>query len=117
MTIMKINNDISDKAVIQEIGRRLARRRIDMNLTQARLAEQAGVGKRTVERLENGESAQLTSVVRILRVLELLPGMEALLPEPGVRPMELLERRGKLRRRAVSTETGPASKWEWKEPT
>jgi transcriptional regulator with XRE-family HTH domain len=114
---MKISNDISDRAAIEEIGRRLARRRIDMNLTQARLAEQAGVGKRTVERLESGESAQLTSVLRILRVLQLLPGIEALLPEPGIRPMELIERRGKSRRRAAGKKTAPTSKWEWKEPT
>ncbi len=47
---MKIQSSLPDVAILHEIGGRLARRRIDAELTQAQLAEAAGVSKRTVER-------------------------------------------------------------------
>ena len=56
--------------------------------------------KRTVERIEAGSSAQMSSVIRILRTLELLPRLDHLFPETEPRPMDLLKRKGKPRRRA-----------------
>lgn len=44
---------------------------VDQQLTQADLGEQAGVSKSTVERVEIGASVQLTTVIRILRILDL----------------------------------------------
>ncbi|MES3007858.1 MAG: helix-turn-helix domain-containing protein [Pseudomonadota bacterium] len=103
MTINKISSLMTDDAILLETGRRLARQRVDRQLTQSALAEQAGVSKRTVERIEAGESAQLASVIRVLRVLELLPGFDAMLPEIGPRPMDLLRLQGKARQRASSS--------------
>ena len=48
---MRITTELSDMAVLQEIGQRAERRRIDAGLTQAQLAEEAGISKRTLERL------------------------------------------------------------------
>ena len=65
--------EITDEAVLSELGSRLAQVRLERNLTQAQLAEQAGVSKRTVERLESGSVAtQLSGFIRVCRVLELL---------------------------------------------
>lgn len=97
---MQITKSFTDGAILAEIGTRVARRRLDFRLTQAALAAQAGVAKRTVERVEAGASAQMASVVRILRVLDLLPGLDRLIPESTPRPMELLKQKGKVRQRA-----------------
>ena len=43
MTTMLKFKTMTDDAVLEELGRRLERRRIDLGLTQAKLAEQAGV--------------------------------------------------------------------------
>ncbi len=102
MTNMKLTKLLSDDVVLAELGKRVARRRIDSQLTQAQLAEQAGVGKRTLERFENGESTQMLSVIRIFRVLDLLPHLDRIIPEQGPRPMDLVKLRGKVRRRASS---------------
>jgi transcriptional regulator with XRE-family HTH domain len=112
---MKIDKDLSDSAVIEEIGRRITRRRIDMNLTQATLAERAGIGKRTVERVENGESAQLSSVVRMLRVLDLLPALDAMLPEAGIKPLDVVKLKGRQRKRASPGRSGTSATWEWQD--
>mgnify|MGYP000461714881 CR=1 FL=1 len=48
----------------------------DSPLTQADLAHEAGVSKRTVERIEAGASAQMASLIRIFRVLDLMPALD-----------------------------------------
>jgi transcriptional regulator with XRE-family HTH domain len=110
---MKIFSSMSDDVVLEEFGARLGRRRIDLQLTQADLAEQAGVSKRTVERIEAGAAAQTLSLVRILRVLGLLEGLDQWLPESGPRPMDLLKLRGKERQRASSKRTVNKSTDDW----
>ena len=97
---MKIDNLLADDAILSEIGTRIARRRLDLQLTQAAVAEQAGVAKRTLERMEAGYSSQLSSLIRVLRVLDGVPGLDSMLPEAGTRPMDLLKRKGKERQRA-----------------
>jgi transcriptional regulator with XRE-family HTH domain len=114
---MKISNSLNDETVLAELGGRIAEHRINLQLTQAELADRAGVSKRTVERVEAGASAQLTGVIRIFRALELLPGFDLLLPPSAPRPTDLLKRKGKARQRASSrsgskTEDKP---WSWKD--
>lgn len=97
---MEISHLLTDEAILAELGDRLAGRRLDLQLTQAEVAEQAGIAKRTLERMEAGHSSQLSSLVRVLRVLDAMPGLEALVPAAGPRPMDQLRRQGKTRQRA-----------------
>ena len=99
---MNISGTLTDEAILGEIGQRLARQRLELRLTQATLAEQAGVSKRTVERIEAGGSAQMSSLIRLLRTLKLAPRLNALIPEAGPGPLDLLELKGTPRRRVRS---------------
>ncbi|MDA3934007.1 MAG: helix-turn-helix domain-containing protein [Gammaproteobacteria bacterium] len=112
---MKISKQLADDAILAEIGGRVASRRLDLQLTQADVAEQAGVAKRTVERIEAGASAQMSSIIRILRVLDGLPGLDRMIPETGPRPMDLLKRKGKVRQRASKRRRSDQSEqpWSW----
>jgi transcriptional regulator with XRE-family HTH domain len=100
---MKITQNETDEAVLGELGGRLARARLERNLTQAQLAAQAGVAKRTVERLEKGEpGTALWAFVRLCRALGFAARLDTLLPDvaaPG--PMELLAFRRRRRKRAT----------------
>jgi len=114
---MKISKLLADEAILAELGERIARRRLDLELTQAAVAEQAGIAKRTLERVEAGHSAQLSSLIRILRVLDGLPGLDRMLPEAVPSPMELLKRKGKVQQRAPGrrASTPPEKPWSWDE--
>jgi len=114
---MIIDNNLTDETVLAEIGERISQRRIELELTQAELARQSGVAKRTVERIESGASAQIISMIRIFRVLDLLQDLERMLPEAGPGPMALLKSKGKLRKRASkSVKPGSSKKpWTWNE--
>ena len=115
---MNITNQLTDDAVLRELGGRLSKIRLERNMTQAQLAEQAGVSKRTVERLEKGAVAtQLAGFIRVCRILGVLDRFETLLPEPAPSPMTQLELHGKQRWRAYTSkkkEEKPAiKKWQW----
>ena len=112
---MIIGANLTDLAVLQALGERLAARRIAMGMTQAEAAEQAGVSKRTLERLEAGDAVQSPNLVRVLRVLQLLDGLEALLPTAGPGPMEVLRREGRARQRAprAGVAESATKPWRW----
>jgi transcriptional regulator with XRE-family HTH domain len=117
---MSIQRLMSDEALLRELGQRIARLRLERNLSQAQLAEQAGISKRTLERLESGAAAtQLSLFLRVLRQLDLLERLELLLPEPQPSPLALLEQqqqqatRKRASRRRVAK---PATSWSWGQP-
>lgn len=97
---MRINQELTDGAVLGELGKRLARLRLQRNLTQRQLAEEAGVDRKAVLRLEAGEPVQLITLVRVLRALGRLASLDALVASPQPSPMELLELHGRARQRA-----------------
>jgi transcriptional regulator with XRE-family HTH domain len=112
---MRIQTELSDGAVLDELGGRMARCRLDLQLTQAELAEQAGVSKRTVERIEAGATTQVSTLIRILRVLNLLDGLDQLVPEAGPRPMDILKLKKKAGRKRASSrrKKAPGGEWHW----
>ena len=114
---MKITGLLTDDAVLAELGARIASRRIELQLTQAAVAEQAGIAKRTLERIEAGQTSQLLTLVRVLRVLDAASGLDSVIPESGPSPMDLLKRKGKVRQRASGRRIAQATgkPWRWDE--
>ena len=113
---MPLLTALSDESVLREIGERLARTRLERNLTQAQLAGMAGISKRTLERLESGEAAtQLTSFIRACRSLGLLERLDLFLPTPTASPVEQLKLQGRRRKRASGSkiEKRSSKKWSW----
>lgn len=115
---MKITAQLTDESILKALGGRLAGARLGRNLTQAALADQAGVSKRTVERLESGAVAtQLSGFLRVCRTLGLLERFESLIPETAASPMEQMRRQGRKRQRASGRKAAPAKlkQWTWGE--
>ena len=114
--VMKITKQATDEVVLGELGGRLTRIRLERNLTQAQLAEQAGVSKRTVQRLETGAVAtQLSGFIRVCRVLDVIERFDLLIPEPVPSPVEQLKLAGRKRQRASAAKIAKpsAKKWQW----
>ena len=98
----------------------MAQLRFDLNLTQAELAQKAGVGKRTLERMEAGETTQTRTLFRIFRELDLLEKLDLLLPEPTARPSLAVKQIRTLRKRATKKRTPTHTKtdaWRWGDET
>jgi transcriptional regulator with XRE-family HTH domain len=118
---MRLDQLLTDDAVLAELGRRLERHRIARESTQAELAEEAGIGRATLQRIERGRSVQMTSLVKLLRTLGLLDALDAAVPGAVEEPIAELERqRTGSRRRARGRRGGspappPKRPWAWGE--
>ena len=109
--LLKITDYASDKEILTELGARLRDVRIAAPMTQKELAAAAGLSVGTVQALEAGKSVSLSALLAMLRTLGLLGGLEAMIPEQNIRPLQLVAL-GKKRERATSgkkTDSG----WTW----
>ena len=83
-----------------EIGSRLARLRLSRNVTQSMLAQDAGIGLRTLRRLETGESSTFDTFLRVALALDLGDAVLGAIPTGRIRPIERVSRTRSERRRA-----------------
>lgn len=121
MQHMRFESQLSDEAVLRELGQRVGRLRLDRGTTQQQLADEAGVSRHTLLRLEDGQSVTLGALLRILRSLGLLEGLNELVPEPLPSPLAELERQTARRKRASGAEKNrtaddPPEAWRWGTP-
>jgi len=65
-------SSMNNQAVLQEIGVRTRRERLNQNLTQETLSQRAGVSRRVVLDLERGKGCGLSLLIEILRALRKL---------------------------------------------
>lgn len=115
---MQIANEHPDDVVGRELGQRIQRLRLERNLDQRQLASEAGIGRVTLQRLEEGKSVNLTSLLRVLRGLGLLERVNQLVPDPVPSPIEQLERGGRQRQRARPSSSGNDQEslpWSWRD--
>ena len=88
--------------------------RLARNVTQVDLAEQAGVSLRTVRRLEKGQGVSLDTFIRVLIALGVQQNLEAMLPDPRIRPIDRVNIGGKERKRASSKKSSiDKASWVW----
>lgn len=96
-----------------EIGRRLESIRLAQNISQSDLAAEAGVSRRTITRLANGGGISVETLIRIMRALGIENRLDALLPDPGLRPIDRVRMKGKQRQRARPTGGADTGEWSW----
>ena len=111
---MNIESYLTDEAVLKEIGQRLAKLRLSRNLTQAEVAEEAGITRPTLVRVEKGMPTDFVSFLRLLRALHLIEGLEALIPPQSISPIERALMAGEQRQRARKPRRNAAADRGWK---
>lgn len=116
MSEMSYNNwrAMSDKALLQHIGKFIKHHRLDANKTQTKLAEEAGISRSTLSLLERGEPVALLTLIQVLRILDKLHILDAFTVEQTISPMMVAEMELKKRKRASSKkDTDNTYKSEW----
>ena len=100
---------MSDAAMVKQIGNYLRHVRLKQNKTQAQLAEMAGLNRWTISQIEKGESVTLTSLIRILRAMDNLYLLEAFEFSDEISPLEYarLKKQQKKRVRNKTTKIPP----------
>jgi transcriptional regulator with XRE-family HTH domain len=80
------------------LGEQLQSMRVAKNLDQRTTAEKAGISEKALRNLEAGRGSTVESLLRVLKALESLQGIELLAPKPTINPLSLL-RNAKVRQR------------------
>ena len=114
-------NFSTSTTIEDSLSERLEALRLSRNITQSRLAKDAGVSRSTITRLaQHGKGISLDSFIRILQALNLESQLEVLLPTPSETPLERLAKPAKARKRARTAHKNTAdssSDWTWEDDT
>ena len=89
---VKMNRKKDYREYIKELGQKIKIYRIMKEMSQQDLEDKTGVSKRSISRLEQGESVQLENLFKILLALDLGENIDLLVPDQTKRPSFYLEK-------------------------
>lgn len=95
-------HEMSDTAIIEQLGKVIRHHRIQQNITQSELAKLAGLNRWTIGQIENGESVKLSSFIQVLRALDILYMLNYFQVEDEISPIEYAKLQEKKRQRVRS---------------
>jgi len=111
--MMKLSEFVPEDEILKEFAKRLARIRKAQGYSQTEFAKEAGIGVATLRRIEGGQDSQFETWLKILKALNRVAALDALLPETFNSPMaEALA--GKSRKRKKPS---PSSGIVWGDET
>ena len=114
MTENRNSGVVTSHDLLKEMGRRIRLLRLSRNVTQQMLASEAGIGTRTLCRLEAGEGPTLDSFLRVALALGLAERVLNSLPVDEIRPMERVVSRDRERKRARPRSGQEVlQRWSW----
>jgi putative transcriptional regulator len=90
---------MTDRAISEELGRRIRNLRLRQNFSQKEVSTSTGLSVNAIQTAEKGES-RLITYIKILRALNSLASLDSFLPEVHISPLALAKLEGKKRRRA-----------------
>lgn len=101
----RISSQMSDVAIVSQIGRFIKHTRSLKNITQAKLAEMSGLNRYTLSQIETGQSITLSSLIQILRALDSLHVLKEFEVTNEISPLEYarMKRKEKERVRTKGT--------------
>lgn len=89
----------SPEEIAEALGQRIKERRLRINISQANLADKAGISRRALVQLEGGQGSTVHTLICVLKALGLEHQLNSIASLPTVSPMAML-RAKRLRKRA-----------------
>lgn len=106
-------HSMNDKALIKIIGEFIQHHRLNQNKSQSDIAKDANISRSTLSLLERGEKVTLSSLMQVLRVLDLLYVMDAFKINNQISPIEYAKLQKNKRSRARSKDGNSKEELEW----
>lgn len=91
---------MSDKFLIETIGKFIQSHRLNQNKSQNQVASSAGISRSTLSLLERGEKVRIDSFIQVLRVLDLLYVMDVFKVQDQISPIEYAKLKRNKRKHA-----------------
>ena len=93
---------LSDVELINIIGKKIKRIRLNLNITRTNLGVITGVHEKTIGDLETGKNITMLTLISILRGLKSLELLEQFFKEEPVSPLLIAKTEYKIQKRASS---------------
>ncbi|SFC44357.1 transcriptional regulator, XRE family [Flagellimonas taeanensis] len=90
---------MSDAAIMEQIGNYIRHERQQQQRTQAQLSEMAGLNRWTIGQIENGEAISLMSLLQILRALDRLHVLDSFAYSEEISPLAYAKLKKQQRQR------------------
>ena len=106
----------TDQVILERISGKVRKCRLDRNISQKRLAADAGVSLSSIAALEQGNSVSLSTLIPILRALGELELLQPFCDEPVLSPIEyarVMDGRKERQRASAGKSSEPSKKSEW----
>ena len=104
---------MSDTALAQTIGAFVKHHRLLQNKTQEDIASSANISRSTLSLLEKGETITVSTLLQVLRVLDLLYVMDIFKIQEQISPIELAKLDQQKRQRARNSDTNNSKQSDW----
>jgi transcriptional regulator with XRE-family HTH domain len=104
---------MSDKALIETIGSFVKHHRLNQNKSQSSVAKDAGISRSTIGLLERGKKTTLSSLIQVLRILDLLYIMDAFKIHNEISPVEYVKLQKNKRQRSRNKSENSNEDLEW----
>lgn len=101
---------MSDAALSKTIGEFIQNHRINQNKTQDEVASSAGISRSTLSLLERGENVAISSLIQVLRILDLLYIMDVFKVSKEISPIEYAKLKKNIRQRASNNNNKESDK-------
>lgn len=101
---------MTDANIVQAIGRFLKQKRLQTNKTQSQLAKEAGLNPYTISQIENGGSVTLSTLIQLLRSLDVLYVLDNFKTTEEISPIQYAKMQKSKRQRARNKNTTNTSK-------
>ena len=92
--------EISDKSLSKSIGAFIQHHRVQQNMSQDQVSTKAAISRSTLSLLERGGKVTLSTLLQVLRVLDLLHIMDVFNINDQISPIEYAKLQKKVRKKA-----------------
>ena len=101
----------SSDMMMKELGNKIKLYRIMKEMSQQDIVDKTGISKRSISRLEQGESVNTDSLFKVLLALDLGENIEMLVPDQTKRPSYYLEQSQSIPKRVRKKTEKTNFKW------
>lgn len=91
---------MTDRSIAESIGNFVHHHRLEQNLSQDYISKQAGISRSTLSLLERGGRVTLSTLIQVLRVLDLLYVMDVFQVHQTISPIAYAKMQKKERQRS-----------------
>ena len=92
-------NFYNNNEIINILGEKLQAYRISKNISQKELAEKSGINRVSISKIENGSPTSISTLIEIMRALDILDNIDLLFPAVVKSPKEILKEEQKAKKR------------------